>query len=286
MKSILRPVLLALTALAITSPSQAALLAHYQFDGNASDAGTSGGTATLGSAAAITTGAMAWDGNDVNDIVSAVGSGALRLTTPTTDTTGSDGAVSANDFNWGASGLNSDIRSVAFWMRADGTQDTNATMLSLGSGNGAGNRFDVRLTGSALRLEIQSGGTTTTAVVGDGNWYHVTLSVSLAASTLADVQYFIHDTTATLITNGSGSMSGANAINTGTGPLRIGDSYQDFSRDFAGLLDDVRLYDTALTETDAANLAGMWAPTMIPEPSVAIVSGLGLFGLLLRRRRN
>ena len=51
---------------------------------------------------------------------------------------------------------------------------------------------------------------------------------------------------------------------TGVGPLRIGDSYWDFSRDLKGLIDDVQVYDTALTDTEIAYLTanpGVALPT-------------------------
>lgn len=248
--------------LLLANATQGALVAHYTFDSDYS--ATVGTAATAGSRATIST------------TTSAVGAGSMALGTSGTDTSGNDGAVSGNSFDWAAS----DIRSVAFWMKAQGTQDSNPTMLSLGSGSGTGNRFDVRLTGSSLRLELQGGGFTTSANVGDGNWYHVTLVVPNSASTLANVLYYVHDTTATLAF--SGTMTGATAVATGVGPLRMGDSYQDTGRDFFGFMDDVRLYDNAISQTDARGLAALWSP--VPEPAVTLLGSLGVLGLLRRRR--
>lgn len=241
---------------------QAALIAHYTFDED--------GTATVGSNATLGVNAS------ISTTTTAVGAGSLALVPGgTPDTSGDDGAVSGNSFTW-----TSDTRSVAFWMQASGTQDTNATMISLGSGTGAGNRFDVRLLGGNLRLEVQSGGVTTTVPVGDGSWYHVTIALTDPA-TVASTQYFVHDSSAALVASGSFTGS-TTAIATGTGPLRMGDSYQDNTRDFSGFLDDVRLYDNALNVTDAQALAQMWSP--VPEPSAALLGGLGLLALLRRRR--
>jgi hypothetical protein len=245
--------------------AEGALIAHYTFDSDGSDLGTSGGTATIDAdSAAITSSNF------------AVGTGALNLTGPTSgnDSTGGDGAVSANTFSWAT-----DTRSIAFWMKAGTQVDPNPTMISLGGGSGNGTRFDVRLTGTALRLEVQGGGVNTSLNVGDGSWYHLTIVVPADGATVASTQYFVHNSSAGLV--GSGSFTGSGtAIATGAGPLRIGDSYWDTGRDFIGVLDDVRLYDTALDSTDAAGLAAMF----VPEPSSALLLSFGALGLLRRRR--
>ncbi|MCU0782108.1 MAG: autotransporter-associated beta strand repeat-containing protein, partial [Akkermansiaceae bacterium] len=245
------PALCSLLSVAMTllaGNASASLVAHYTFNDPANPGAAAVGTAAnLGKNASITT------------IDPAVGIGALRLTNNSgSDTSGSDGAVSGNTFSW-----SNDVRTVAFWMRAQGTQDTNATMISLGAGTSNGNRFDVRLNGTNLRLEVQGGGVNTSVAVGNGNWYHVTIVVPGDGATVANAQYFVHNTSAGLV--GSGTFSGSStAINTGTGPLRMGDSYQDTSRDFFGVLDDVRLYTSALTQTEAQALAALWAPGPVP----------------------
>ena len=212
---------------ALTGTLQADLLEHLAFDAAGSDP-------VLGAAASIDT------------VNLKVGAGSLALSgAPSPDTSGNDGAVTATSYDWSAS----DIRTVAFWMKAvSGDKgDSNATMISLGSGTGGGNRFDIRLNGDALRLEVQSGGTTTTSNIADGTWHHIAIVVPNASSTVADTAYYI---------DGSyvGNFSDSTALATGVGPLRVGDSYQDDGRDFKGNIDDVQLYDHALTAGEIEDL--------------------------------
>lgn len=242
---------------AATVASHASLVAHYTFDTDGADSGTSGGVAALGDAASITA-------------TSKVGAGALDLAgSPGTDTAGADGAVSANSFTW-----TTDTRTVAFWMKAASGDagDANATMISLGSGTGGGNRFDVRLNGDNLRLEVQGGGQNTSVALADGSWHHVAIVVTDGA-TVATTQYSIDGGTLTAF-GGSGT-----AIATGIGPLRMGDSYQDDGRDFKGSLDDVRLYDTVLSQAEITALAA------IPEPATLGLVALFGGGVLFIRRR-
>lgn len=213
-------------------PSRSALIAHYEFESGDSTTPDSSavGAAALGPAASLVTNC------------SFLGVGSLH-TDPTmaSDTApqGQDGAYSTNNYTWA-----SDTRTVAFWVKADPTQpDANATMISLGSGTGNGNRFDIRLSNGALRLELQGAGVTTSALLNDNMWHHVAVVVPGATATLADALLYVDGTP---VENTSTSTL---AVNTGTGPLRVGDSYWDAGRDFNGYLDDVRLYDEALDAT-------------------------------------
>jgi len=255
--------------LALAGPADASLLAYYSFD--------SDGTATVGTDATLGANAT------VSTTTSAVGAGSLHLGVPVTDAPvgSSDGAVSGNTFSWAT-----DTRAVNFWMLADASQDTNPTMLSLGASATNGYRFDLRLSGTALRLEIQGGGATTSTTVADGNWYNITVSLGDPA-TVQTPEFWVYDSSANLVGSGTfGSFTAqTTAIATADGPLRMGDSYQDTSRDFYGYLDEVRLYDNTLNQSDALALAQMWNPVAVPEPSSAMLAGLGIATVLICRRR-
>lgn len=248
--------MLAAFTVAATVASHASLVAHYTFDVDGT--ATVGMDATLGDAASITA-------------TSKVGAGALALSgAPTVDGSGDDGAVGGDTYAWTTAG--SDVRTVAFWMKAASgdTGDSLATMISLGSTTVGGARFDIRLDGENLRLEVQAGGSTSGSDVVDGGWHHIAVVVPNVVSTVNNVTYWIDGTQA-------GTFVNAQSINTGDGPLRMGDSFQDVGRDFKGSLDDVRLYDHALNSTEIAALA-------IPEPTVIGLLSLTGIALILRRR--
>jgi hypothetical protein len=243
-------------ACSVAASANAGLIAHYTFDSDGS--ATVGTDATLGEGASI----------DNTNFVAGGGSLLLDPNAIVTDTSGADGAVGGDSFDWSGS----DVRTVTFFVRASSTQvDALGTMISLGSGTGGGNRFDIRLDNGNLRLEVQAGGSTTGSALADDTWHHVAIVVPGATSTVNDVQYYIDGALV-------GTFSNAQNIDTGVGPLRIGDSYQDTGRDFTGNIDDVRLYDTALTANEIAALAA------IPEPGSLALLGLGGLAMLRRRR--
>jgi hypothetical protein len=232
-----------LAALATSGSSLAGEIAHYTFDLD--------GTATVGTNALL--GAAATISSDA-----AVGSGSLALSgIPALDTLGDDGAVSGNSFDWSVSGT----RTVALWMKATaGAQlDANGTLISLGAEPGAGERFDFVVKNDALRLEVQGGGTTTGTIVADGTWHHIAVVVTDPA-TVASCEYYIDG-----VSQGTFGGSGT-AVITGVGPLRIGDGFHDTTRDFVGNIDDVRLFDTALSAAEIAAL-------VVTEPGVGYCFG-------------
>ncbi len=223
--------------------TQAGEIAHYTFDVDGT--ATVGTDANLGSAASISSDA-------------AVGTGSLALSgAPAIDTLGTDGAVSGNSFDW----ILSDTRTVALWVKAAaGAQlDANATLISLGAEPLSGGRFDLVVKSDALRLEVQGGGTTTSTIIADGTWHHIAVVVTDPA-TVASCEYYLDG-----VSQGTFGGSGT-ALITDVGPMYIGDGFHDLTRDFIGNIDDVRLFDTALTASEVAAL-------VVTEPGVGYCFG-------------
>ncbi|WP_372846930.1 LamG-like jellyroll fold domain-containing protein, partial [Pontiella sp.] len=216
--------------------AQAELIAYYPFDSGGTAA--VGADATLGAAASVSTADRVF------------GDGALALAgSPDSDSNGADGAVSGDTFEW-----SSDQRTVAFWMKAtaDDNGDSSASMVTLGYSNGAGSRFDIRMTGNNLRLEIHNSGFGTSTPVADGTWHHIAVVVPFDNATLGDCQYYVDGAYV-------GHFEGSGEIATETKWMCIGDGLHDKNRDFKGMIDEVMLFDHAL---DAAEIADVVAGTL------------------------
>ena len=250
--------LLAALGTGLVATTQAALIVHYELDNDFS--ATVGTDASANSAATI------------DNTTYAVGSGSVLFGTRSNqDYYG--GVQGGDNLDWSSS----DERTVAFWMKSGTQTATYPTMFGMGTEGSNFTRFDIRLDNNTLRLELQGGGSTTTVNINDGEWYHIAVVVPNATSRLADTSYYVHNADGSL--KASGNFSGTSNINTGTAPMTIGDSKHG-SRPFIGNIDDVRVYDNALSETEVQTLANMF----VPEPSSTFL-GLMSLGMLFRRRR-
>jgi hypothetical protein len=100
-----------------------------------------------------------------------------------------------------------------------------------------------------------------------GQWYHI-----VATDNEGAVRIYLNGLLDTLNNKGAGGIP--SQINA---PIDISKTNPDFSFFFKGLIDDVRIYDRALS---AAEVAQLYA---IPEPVTFILLGLG--GVMLRKKR-
>ncbi len=244
-------------AVAAAVTSQAALIAHYEFDGDYS--ATVGTDATADVAASI----------DVTTV--KVGSGSVAFDGSAAENTTYGGVVGGDTLTWA-----DDRRTVAFWMKAGTQTAASPTMVGLGDEGGNFRRFDARISGGNLRLELQGTGSTTSVNVSDGAWYFVGIVVPLATSTIGDTLYYVHNADGSL--KATGNFGGTAGLITGDGEVTIGDSKHG-DRHFVGNIDDVRIYNSALDATQIAALAA------IPEP--ATLGMVALFGgaiLFIRRK--
>lgn len=254
--------------LAAMGTSQAALVAHWTFDADASDSSGNGLDGTLKGNAAIST-------------VSKVGGGSLYCASDGdyAEILGNSNITVPTHLPTGAAD-----RTIAFFMKMEvDPTDTSPTMLSYGNApsvpNGA--RFDILLDSSGkLRFE-SSGPPSGTFTPGytesySGNWVHVAMTYSQSEGILEAFVDGVSVGTRTGVINTGGNTATPDHAFT----LNIGNSANDSLRNFQGYLDDVRIYDTVLSGTELQGLAS------IPEPAVSGLAGLGVLGLFLRRRRS
>ena len=193
--------------------------------------------------------------------------------------------------------------SISMWIQPDLSQNSGATGIFIGRGStverSGGNLLGTNqfwgvgweeFNGDDRRLRADSTGPTRSGALYDGNetvseWFHVVFTWS---GTGADDGS--SDPTAVYI-NGALETSGAvNADKYLSGSWLIGgDPDINANRNFAGLLDDLAVFDNALSAQDVSDiyqggLNGQNVAQVIPEPSSLALIGLGAMGLLRRRR--
>jgi hypothetical protein len=259
---------IALTGLALmTSTTHAATpIAEYSFDNadlpefdSAGSAVTTGQTGVFGEAYLF-------------------GGGANNLTTVPISTVPSGAAA----------------RTVSIWFNQSSALE-QSKIWGYGAGT-SGNAFDMSLEGGGVRLRHFGGnityGTGLNFVDGVGDaagWNHLAVRVNAnpAAdpianpSTFALVDVFLNGTQLSVTATASGG-TGVTLDTTdsvfGVGTTSISDGGAS-TYGFNGLLDELKIYDNALTNTEIASLA------VIPEPSATALIGLAGLALFLRRRR-
>jgi len=172
-------------------------------------------------------------------------------------------------------------RTVALWINSPAMgQSSHATLVSWGregtSTGDNGERFDLRLDNGQLRLEVQGGAIVGTTNLNDGEWHHV--AVTWASGGAEDATLYVNGVSEAI------TFTNSQTIDTGSeGDFRLGSSVRDSHsgaiRRFEGLMDDVRLYDSALTSSEIVAL--------VPEPGSVVLLGIGAaLVLMLRRRRH
>jgi len=142
---------------------------------------------------------------------------------------------------------------VTAWINT--TTTGTGTIVGWGA-NIAGQRFGFRVNDDRIRMEHQGGNVQGDSNVNDGQWHHVAVTVQASATiSYPDVILYVDgldDTRAT---------TDPDAFNlTADQDVRIGSRPSNNDRFFMGLIDDVRIYDRALTPEEIAWLAGRTKP--------------------------
>ncbi len=170
--------------------------------------------------------------------------------------------------------------SLAFWFNASSSQNTPANAILVSTDTGGGNgRFSIRISNGALQFFHRGWGlsgegdiniATVASSITTGEWHHLALTRSdeagnnLTIYLNGEAAWTGTDTAEFVVTNGDNE-----GVWFGRRP--------NFGNGFIGSLDDIRVYDGALTASEVLAL--------IPEPSSALL-GLSSLGFLLMFRRR
>ena len=276
MKSQILPIAACIFALAI--PARAALVAHYKFDESAGASiaanELAGSTGAVGSA--VTTGVAGISGNAYsfggasatqNDIVDMANasffsaittSGQLTISTwvNTTDTTGNrNTAVFAGDNT--SNSVYADLGVAAGQAGFEGSASAR-----------------VRPVGASSAQQTGIFSSPAASPVNDGNWHNLVMTVNLSTSNLS------------LYVDGvlTSSQTMTNPLFPIFNNFEIGRLGRSSPVDpYQGLIDDVQVYDQALTANEVEFLFNN-PGVAVPEPSALALAGLGMIALLRRRR--
>lgn len=249
-------VLLAAGCLWLPVPAaRAGLIAHYQAEGNAKD--TAGGH----------------DGS----LVSGAGFGAGQFG-QAFDLNGTNQYVSAPDSQAWAFGNNP--FTISLFANFDSIRQTPIGQLpnvfvAQDEGGGTTRKWDFFYSNGQLAFHINAPGTVfefltspSTFTPATGEWHLYTVTRSGTTYT------FYVDGVSLGTTSSSLTIPDANA------PLTIGQA--EGVGFFDGRLDDVRIYDRALSQAEVQALM----PAAVPEPASVVLAGAGAAGLVAARRRT
>ena len=169
------------------------------------------------------------------------------------DFPGVNGDFLASNFN-GITGTSA--RSISAWVKTNFTSSGRLTIVSWGT-NASEKMFNVMIEKGAIRLEAGSSNVKTAEnLLNDDKWHHLAVTFTEADTLLNQCKIYIDGTEVAIATN----FNGIRVINTDATTVRIGQAIYGTSHFFrSGALDDIRIYDTALTSSEVLTVAGISA---------------------------
>ena len=264
---------LPLFLLAVSCLSPAALVAHWNFEegsGTATDNSSNTATDAFGAGAAWST-----------DTPGPASGASVSFNGSVTARFGAN--LNANDIGINGSGA----KTLVSWIKT--TQVDKRYFWGWSPDNGQVAGSDIRLgieNSGKLRFEVSSGFARYDGIsLNDGNWHMVAVIIE-SNDTISTIDYYIDgniysatgNTTTLINTAGSGS-GGVNTPN----EIFFGSGGNTDQQHWIGNLDDFRIYDTALTDTE---LDTIYNAVLVPEPSTALLMLGGVAGLAGIRRRK
>ena len=149
-----------------------------------------------------------------------------------------------------------EVFTVTAWINTSATE--TGTIIGWGPATPDGGRFGFRVDGNRIRGEFSGGNVQGTTVVNDGGWHHVAVTVKENATiSYPEVILWVdgRDDTRPTVDN-----TIVNILADPDRDVRIGSRPSSEDRWFGGLIDEVTLYDRALTAEEIAGAAGRVAP--------------------------
>ena len=147
----------------------------------------------------------------------------------------------------------SSVWSFSFWMK---TTETLTRVIFAVNGVTTGNRvWSILLENGKIRAEINNAGQahlnigTAPTIINNNNWHHVVVILDSTQAASNEIKIWI-DNIAQTLTKSYNSDTSGNFINKG---LIFGRASSNFNY-FNGVLDDVKIYNRPLTQTEITNL--------------------------------
>lgn len=259
-------------AFAVAIPStQAGLVAHYRVEEGAVDSATNATYCSIadtnfGSLDATAGGTLEWVTSSLPPVPSAGTTAALHFVSLPNGSANHPHVATTmlTEDQTGNNLAGPGPKAITAWIKPQifPTNDINPTIVHIGPAtpNGARVTFKGVVAGSVwqLRAEFQGGGRTGTKNLADGNWHHVAVVMPTNTSgtvAVSNVLLYVDGALETI------SVSSGPAVNVNLYTNRavilgstFGSGLAGGDRGFTGYLDDVRLYNDALSAADILNI--------------------------------
>jgi Domain of unknown function (DUF4347)/Concanavalin A-like lectin/glucanases superfamily len=229
------------------------LIGRWRFDVNATDSSGTAHNGTLANGALI----------DTTAGTNRIGIGKLSLD-------GVDDRINLSAHIGVFSSLTQGT--ISAWIK---TSDTLGVIYEVTDTTNSASYAVFGVSGGKLNFEVRQNGTdslnvTTTASVNDNNWHHVAVTVGPSGNTLyidGVAQAVNHSTGNAATQRFYNNVTGLNAMEIGINRTSGG----SFAA-YAGLIDDARFYNRALTSVDVAQLHAFTGPGIIVTPASGLVT--------------